>query len=545
MKRFSMKSIAVACAIIAGSLCYAQEWITIYDGPANGWDEAKAIAVDGSGNVYVTGRSLGSGTDWDYATIKYNSSGDTVWVRRYNGPGNYTDDAEAIAVDGSGNVYVTGRSWGSGSDYDWATIKYNASGAEQWVRRYNGPYNIIDEAYAIAVDGSGYVYVTGFSVWQSSTSEDYTTIKYNSNGDTVWVRRYDGPPNNNTDEAFAIAVDGSGNVYVTGRSTGSGTSPDYATIKYNSSGVQQWVSRYNGPYNAWDEARAIAVDGIGNVYVTGYIWTSDTTRDFATIKYNSSGVEQWVRRYVGPDYDWDEAPAIAVDGSGNVYVNGTSIGTGTDEDYATIKYNSAGDTLWVRRYNGSGNYRDEAGAIAVDGSGNVYVTGCTYELATSYDYTTIKYTSSGDTVWVRKYDYADDWAHAIALDGSGFVYVTGLRGGFGSGGDYATIKYSSLGVEERGRIADARNDKLVVHPNPCLGRTVIGYYLPADSRVELTVYDLLGRLVHTIFSVTQSAGYHEVKLSSANIATSLPYGIYFIKLKAGEFTALSSLTILR
>src|SRR5205814_1107569 len=95
-----------------------------YQGSGNDTDGATAIALDHSGNAYVTGFSVGSGGDYDYATIKYNSMGQEQWVARYNGPGNDWDLAEHIAVDSSGNVYVTGNSFGLGSDYDYATIKY-------------------------------------------------------------------------------------------------------------------------------------------------------------------------------------------------------------------------------------------------------------------------------------------------------------------------------------------------------------------------------------------------------------------------------------
>ncbi|MGB2769180.1 MAG: SBBP repeat-containing protein [Candidatus Zixiibacteriota bacterium] len=364
-------------------------WVRRYNGPGNSDDEAYAIAADGSGNVYVTGRSRGSGTLYDYATIKHYPDGDTAWVRRYNGPVNSHDEAYAIAVDGSGNVYVTGLSVGSGTLYDYATIKYYANGDTAWVRRYNGPGNDLDRAYAIAVDGSGNVYVTGES-W-SGTYYDYATIKYYPDGDTAWLRRYNGPGNYH-DCAYAIAVDGSGNVYVTGLSEGSGTYDDYATIKYDPDGEAAWVRRYDGPGNHNDWAHAIAVDGSGNVYVTGESWGGTYyTPNYATIKYYPNGDTAWVRRYDGPGNGYDRAYGIAVDGSGNVYVTGYSDGSGTSIDYATIKYCPGGDAAWVRRYNGPGNDYDEAYAIAADGSGNVYVTGRSRGSGTYYDYATIKY----------------------------------------------------------------------------------------------------------------------------------------------------------
>ncbi|MBI2303338.1 MAG: SBBP repeat-containing protein [Chloroflexi bacterium] len=222
-------------------------WIARYNGPGNSADHANAVGVDGAGNVYVTGWSAGSGTASDYVTIKYNSGGNQVWVARYNGPGNDADDVQAMAVDSSGNVYVTGQSIGSGTGYDYATVKYDSGGNQVWAARYNGPGNASDYAYALAVDGAGNVYVTGIS-YGSGTGEDYATIKYDSSGNQLWVARYDsGSIGAAPDEARAIAVDGSGNVYVTGQSIGSGTGYDYATVKYDSGGNQVWAARYNGP----------------------------------------------------------------------------------------------------------------------------------------------------------------------------------------------------------------------------------------------------------------------------------------------------------
>ena len=249
-----------------------------------------------------------------------------AWVARYNGPGNRDDYGRAIAVDGSGNVYVTGQSIGpDGVTFDYATIKYNASGAEDWVARYDGPANSYDYAQAIAIDGAGNVYVTGGSIG-SGTDFDFATIKYNSAGQEQWVARYNGP-GNARDWAQAIAVDGSGNVYVTGNSAGSGIFDDYATIKYDSAGQEQWVSRYNGPGSDYDDPHGIAVDDSGNVYVTGQSGSGPSAA-YATVKYDSAGQEQWVSRYNGPGNDSSIGTAIAVDGSGNVYVTGQSVGSG-------------------------------------------------------------------------------------------------------------------------------------------------------------------------------------------------------------------------
>ena len=312
-----------------------QAWVALYNGPTSNDDEATAMAVDGSGNAYVTGKSLGTTyPDFDYATIKYNSAGQQQWVARYNGPGNFGDDAYAIAIDGTGNVYVTGGSWGDHYT-DYATVKYNSVGEQQWVTRYSGPGHYLDDAKAIALDNVGNVYVTGSS-YGPNTESDYATVKYNTAGQQQWVARYNGP-GNLWDDARGIVVDSSSNVYVTGASQDTDGAGDYATIKYNSAGQQQWVARYNGPTGSGGDAAAIVTDTADNVYVTGYS-SSNVGLDYATIKYNSAGQEQWVARYSGTGNGESFATAIAVDSLGNVYVTGHSWDPVTNRDFATIKY---------------------------------------------------------------------------------------------------------------------------------------------------------------------------------------------------------------
>jgi uncharacterized delta-60 repeat protein len=515
-----------------------QVWVSRYNGPGNYLDKSTSLAIDGSGNVYVTGYSYGSGTDYDYATIKYNNSGVQQWAARYNGPGNNDDRTYSIAVDGSGNVYVTGSSVGSGIDLDYTTIKYNSAGVQQWVARYNGPGNGNDRAYSLAVDGSGNVYVTGESIG-SGTSYDYATIKYNSSGVQQWAVRYNGP-GNSIDRGYSLAVDISGNVCVTGTSTGNGTNYDYATIKYNSSGVQQWAVRYNGPGNNEDIAASLAVDIVGNVYLTGYSRSGSGigTEDYATIKYNSAGVQQWVARYNGTGNNDDRANSLVYDSYGNVYVTGQSIGSGVGYDYATIKYNNSGVQQWVARYNGPGNGYDYAYSIAIDGSGNIYVTGESPEIVTNSDYATIKYNNSGVQQWAARYNgpgNSDDVARSLAVDGSGNVYVTGYsRSGLNFGTeDYATIKYSQpVGItqilnEIPKEFALSQN-----YPNPFNPVTNIKFALPTSSFAKLVVFDVLGREVANLVNEQLKPGIYEVDFDGTNF----PSGVYFYKLTSENFS---------
>lgn len=448
-----------------------EEWVARYNGPGNYDDNAEAMVVDNSGNVYITGHSYGSNSYLDYATTKYDSDGNELWVARYNGPGNYHDTPIAIAADAFDNIYVTGYSYGDSTSSDYTTIKYNSDGIEQWVARYNGPGNGNDLVFAMAVDDAGNVYVTGES-YHTDSRLDCTTIKYDTYGRRQWAARYNGTGNYN-DSGKAIALDAFGNVYVTGYSySGGQTHEDYVTIKYNSSGRQLWAKKYSGPsgppYSGYDIANSIAVDALGCVYVAGYSDGGATSYDYATIKYDPDGEQLWVERYNGSGDKYDYARAMALDSSGNVYVTGYSENNGSRQDYATIKYDSSGNRLWVRTYNGPANGNDRASSILLDPSGNVYVTGYCYEWGTSLDYTTIMYDYEGNEVWVATYDGPSypgnvvsdtsdtdlsapkvngpdndcDYAYAMALDKSGNIYVTGSSYSFETRYDFATIKYS-------------------------------------------------------------------------------------------------------
>jgi len=402
-----------------------QLWVARYNGPGNNIDEANALAVDDAGNVYVTGVSRGdrgNGIREDYTTIKYDGNGNELWVARYGGPGDGDNTAYAVAVDGAGNVYVTGQSISQEGYLDFATIKYDSNGNELWVARYNGPGNNVDGADALAVDASGNVYVTGNSRG-SKGHDDYATIKYDSNGNQLWIARYD--DGSSTD----LAVDSAGSVYVTGFSR-AGDDLHYATVKYDSNGKRLWSSTYNAPEGGQDIAYALAVDNMGNVCVTGR--SISANYDYATIKYDSRGNEIWVARYNGPADRGDQATSLAVDTDGNIYVTGRSDNENRDRDYTTLKYDNDGNQLWEARYSGPDKGDNMAEALAVDAEGNVYITGQSQGKNGDWDFATVKYDSAGKQLWTARYNGPDnslDRATSLAIDSEGNVYVTGSSGG--------------------------------------------------------------------------------------------------------------------
>lgn len=415
----------------------AEKWVARYDGPAGLYDQAVDIATDTEGNVFVTGISHAARYDSDFATVKYDQNGKQAWVKRYKGPGNGEDEAAGLVLDGSGNVYVTGKSLGSKSGLDFATIRYDQNGSQKWVKRYNGPGNGDDVPTAIAVDSSGNLFVAGTAA-VSSAETDYVIIKYSPAGKPLWAKRYNSG-SAVSDWAYDLAVDGAGSAIVTGQNSAGNT----CTVKYSPDGARLWAKGFSGLDGNSDSGLAIAVDASNNIYVSGYHGLVDAV--IVTAKFNSSGKQIWLNEYGGPAGGFDQPCDIAVDGAGNVLVAGTLNSSSSNSDAVTLKYSPGGKRLWAAIYKGPGDRDDTAKSIAVDGSGNAYITGSTWEPSLSGDYCTLKYSPNGKRLWVNLYKgpWSGDDAYAVAVDRSGRVYVTGGSVSYlaATDFDYATVMY--------------------------------------------------------------------------------------------------------
>jgi PQQ-like domain len=440
-----------------GASVDAKLWVSRYNGPANGIDEAQALGVSPDGSkLFITGRS-GPEYNFDYATVAYDAStGGRLWVNRYNGPDNNVDDATALGISPDGSkVFVTGTiSAGGGDGFDFGTIAYDAAtGARLWVKRYNSGLGRDDYATALGVsrDGSK-VFVTGYS---GGAFLDYSTVAYDAvAGTRMWVRHYEGF-DSDAANALGVSADGS-TVFVTGQGSGAGGKPDYTTVAYDAvTGRQRWVESHDG--GAVDTALALAVSPDGSeVVVTGYSQRPGIADpDYATVAYDAAtGTRLWVQRYSAPrDRSPDVAYALAVSpDASKVFVTGRAFygPAPANYDYTTIAYDAASGTeLWLKRYDGGVNGDDIASGVGVSPDGSkVFVTGQSAGSTSGDDYATVAYdAATGARQWIKVYNgprNGTDDARALGVSPDGSkVFVTGRSEGSGSGFDYATVAYST------------------------------------------------------------------------------------------------------
>jgi hypothetical protein len=384
-------------------------WNTFLGGSDD--DRGQSISVDGNGNIYVTGTSYST---WgsplrpivgssDAFVAKLTASGALLW-NTFLGGSSY-DQGFGIVVDGSNNIYVTGVSafsWGyelipfQGGSADAFVAKLNANGLMLWNLFLGG--DKYDQGNGIAVDSSGNIYVTGlsYSYWTLgnsinpfSGSQDAFVVKLNSSGALQWNTFLGG---GGIDKGFSVAVDGSNNTYVSGMSASTWGSPlnpysgsdDAFVAKLNSSGALQWNTFLGG--SDIDAGTGIVIDG-STIYVTGYsysTWGSPLNpfngySDAFVAKLNASGALQW-NTFLGGS-SWDNGYGIALDSSSYIYITGESSSTwgsplnplSGEKDAFVAKLNASGALQWNTFL--GGGIEDSGLSINVDGSNNAYVSG--------------------------------------------------------------------------------------------------------------------------------------------------------------------------
>ncbi len=310
-------------------------WMKVNRGNYTGAsDEAKAVALDKSGNVYTTGYVNNTTTLQDIYTMKRTAAGDSVWARTYTTAGGGYDQPFDMALDDSACAIVCGDVGGQ-----FSVIKYGSDGNFRWIKKMTNGYY----AQCVCVDTNRYIYATGVA---GGTGDDILIVKLTPLGDTVWTYKYNGTGNGD-DRPHGIAIDKNQNCFVVGESYGGTTNTDMVTIKIQSNGTLGWVQRYNGASNGHDYGYAISTDTSGNVYICGEAYSYGYGQSNCIVSYNSAGSQRYAKIYGESSVQVNGFKALAIDAKQNIYVTGR-----LGHAFYTMKMlpNSTGDTVWARNY---------------------------------------------------------------------------------------------------------------------------------------------------------------------------------------------------
>lgn len=396
----------------------AEVWTSVYNNAYDSTDMGYYIIRGDSSSVIVAGVTISSPlTGYDATLTKYNRSGVMLWQTVFSGQqGYYNYDApQAIEPDADGNIYVLVQAILSQQTKKLYLIKYNYAGIQLWLRSFELSGFIGNGNGKLAIDSLGNPVVSSNYLDSANISNGrVVTVKYNSSGVILWSRFFDGPVSNGQDEPMDIITDVQNNIYVAASSDSTFAGSYYRNIcllKYNSSGVLQWARRQGNVTGPGHEIPSdMALDGQGNIYLTGQ--RADIL--MITTKYSPSGNLLWTMYR-----NHSNAHDIETDASGFFYLYGRGV-------FSTFlgKYNSDGDSLWVRTTT-SVESRDSYGnSLSVDGLGNVYISGRSW-LAPYKSYAA-KFNIYGDPVWALTYEGdPTSLAHSHVIDNNGNMYITG------------------------------------------------------------------------------------------------------------------------
>lgn len=372
------------------------------------------------------------------------------WETTVNGVGDFGDQFNSVVVDANNDVFVTGYTVNANTDRDLIVAKYNASAQLQWKKIFAGTGGGPDEGKKITLHPNGNVLISGY-LNNRSVGNDFFTAMLKSNGDTVWTRSYNSPSTNLYDEPNALTIDAQGNIIITGdsdRDPSPIVNNDYLTVKYTAAGVLQWAVRYNSTANDNDRAMALVSDASNNIYVAGRVFNGGDD-DFVTIKYNASGVQQWLKKY--DNGGTDRPSSIGIDQAGLVYVVGRS-SNGTDDDFRLLIYNASGVQQSTAFYDVAGH--DRPIDMVVFPGGGCVVTGRSDgnpAIGINYDIHTVAFSSTGTKLWTGIFQGSalnDDVPSTIKLGGNGSVLVSGFSDGDNTAAiknDGVYLQYSSTG----------------------------------------------------------------------------------------------------
>jgi hypothetical protein len=460
---------------------------------------------------------------------------DTLWTRTFGGDLNERGNSVVHTTDGG---YIIGgytASYGLGSTDVWL-IKTDANGEPLGARTYGD--TAYDRGQAVVETSDGGYVVVGYTTSYGAGGTDVYAIRTDSQGDALWTRTYGGA---GSDEGYGIAETSDGGFVIAG-STQSYGSGDYDVylVRVDSDGNMLWKKTFGGEES--DRGRAVILTANGGFLVAGSN-ESETpgTSDFYLIRTDPNGNQVWMRTYGGSDSD-EAYSVIQTTDSGYLAVGSTRSYGAEGINIYLIKTNPSGDTVWTKTYGGS--EIDEARSVVRTDDGGYCIAGYTMSYgASASDVYLLKIDSHGDSLWAMMIG-GDEYDEAFSIDQSsdGSLIVTGYTLSYGAGGNdvYLIRVASEVGIEEDGKPEISRSSTKI-WPNPSPVNVSVTYGIKREGTVNISLYDLAGRVVDQVYVGHKEAGEHRLMMDTRGLSS----GIYFLHMDLPDRAHTERLIVIR
>jgi hypothetical protein len=467
---------------------------------------------------------------------------DTLWTKRYGRSG--PDRAYAIqpAIDSGYVIVGTTFTPDPICNYDIYLLKIDDQGDTAWTEVFGGAYD--DGAYAISQTSDGGYVITGYTNTGAVGNNDVYIVKTDSDGDTLWTRAYGGSED---DRGYGIQETSDGGFVIVGHKNINYRENIYL-IKTDMWGDTVWTREYGGQFE--DYGRCVLQNLDGGYTILGYTDVAFGCQEYAIwlLKTDSIGDTLWTKIY-SPFYYDERGYAMQRTTDGSYIITGCALVSGHLWDLLVMKIDASGDTLW-KRISGSQPY-EYGYSVQETHEGGYIVTGIKRPSPGDYDIYLERYDVSGNTIWTKVLGgTADDESQAIVQTADFGYLIVGYTESFGaSNADVYIVKLAPdpYGVADN-REVDVCPIYLEISPNPFRNIADIRYQITDDSKdVELRIYDITGREVKDLTGLVSAIGHRSsVGWSGVDDANRLlRSGIYFVRLKAGDYCITEKVLLLR
>lgn len=474
------------CALLPTFLfAQVERWVYQYDGGINGSDEAKSIIEGQDGNIYAAGYGHLTGTGCDVVVVSLTPSGTERWVYTYNGPGNSTDKATAIACDSVGNIYITGSSYDNNNDA--IIISLTQGGVERWVYRYNGTGNGADITNAVTVGTDGNIYAGGTS-FGSGTGDDCIVISVDSSGTERWVYRYDWT--GGSDGANDLIYGFDYNIYAAGYSYHFATQRVFTVISIDTSGTERWTYHTQGTGVVNEAAYSIDYGSDNKIYSAGMSYLLD----FSVIALDTSGTCTWDFIY-GQSGVYDGANVVIYGADSKIYAGGYLSTVSNGYDLAVVSMVDNGDTSWIYRFNGTGNGNDIIQDLVFGLDNCIYGCGVCIDTISQENLFAVRLDTNGTAKWTYAYNGnagSIDKANSIIYGSDDNVYLAGYTTDSLSDLDFIVI---SLDTTETGIVEE--NSQIKINDAIVFPTYIVGSLKFLEGKL-CKIFDITGRQIHTL-----------------------------------------------